>query len=65
MEGALKKLKTYLSEYNKKILLACLFEYYTFIRPNELTQIRIKDESIANQTVFVSSAISKNLRKVY
>ena len=61
----MKKLKTYLSEHNKKILLASLFEYYTFIRPNELTQIRIKDVSIANQTVFVSSAISKNLRKVY
>ncbi len=58
--GALKRLKEYLSEHNKHFLLACLFEYYTFIRPNELTQIKIKDVSIANQTVFISSAISKN-----
>ena len=59
-EGALKKLKTYLYDNNRHFLLACLFEYYTFIRPNELTQIRIKDVSIADQTVFISSAISKN-----
>ncbi len=59
-EVALKKMKGYLSEHNKHFLLACLFEYYTFIRPNELTQIKISDVSIANQTVFVSSAISKN-----
>ena len=59
-EGALKRLKEYLYENNKHFLLACLFEYYTFIRPNELTQIKIGDVSIKDQTVFVSSAISKN-----
>lgn len=59
-EGALKKLKEYLYENNKNFLLACLFEYYTFIRPNELTQIKIGDVSIKEQTVFISSAISKN-----
>ena len=40
--------------------MACLFEYYTFIRPNELTQIKIGDVSIKDQTVFISSSISKN-----
>ena len=59
-EGALKRLKEYLYEHDKHFLLACLFEYYTFIRPNELTQIKISDVSIKNQTVFISSAISKN-----
>lgn len=57
---ALKRLKEYLNDHNKNFLLACLFEYYTFIRPNELTQIKIGDVSVENQTVFVSSAISKN-----
>lgn len=57
---ALGILREYLYEKNKYFLLACLFEYYTFIRPNELTQIRIGDISITNQTVLVSSAISKN-----
>lgn len=59
-ESALKRLKNYLYEEDKHFLLACLFEYYTFIRPNELTQIKIGDISIKDQTVFVSSAISKN-----
>lgn len=59
-EGALKRLRKYLYENNKHFLLACLFEYYTFIRPNELTQIRIGDVSIKEQTVFINSSISKN-----
>lgn len=59
-DGALKRLKEYLYDANKHFLLACLFEYYTFIRPNELTQIKIGDVSIKDQTVFISSAISKN-----
>ena len=59
-DGALRKMKTYLNGNNKHFLLACLFEYYTFIRPNELTQIKIGDVSIKDQTVFISSAISKN-----
>lgn len=59
-DGALRRLKEYLYEHNKHFLLACLFEYYTFIRPNELTQIKIGDVSIKDQTVFISSSISKN-----
>lgn len=62
-EGALKRLKAYLYENDKHFLLACLFEYYTFIRPNELTQIKISDVSIKDQTVFISSAISKNRKE--
>ena len=59
---ALKKLQNYLYKNNKHFLLACLFEYYTFIRPDELSNIRLGDISIKEQTVFVSSAISKNRR---
>lgn len=59
-DGALKRMKEYLMENNKPFLLACLFEYYTFIRPNELIHIKIGDVSVKDQTVFISSAISKN-----
>lgn len=59
-DGALRRLKEYLYDHNKHFLLACLFEYFTFIRPNELTQIKIGDVSIKDQTVFISSSISKN-----
>lgn len=57
---ALRRLREYLYDNNRHFLLACLFEYYTFIRPTELIQIKIGDVSVKNQTVFVSSAISKN-----
>jgi site-specific recombinase XerC len=58
----LKKLRDFLKEVNKDFLLACMMEYYTFIRPDELTHIKIGDISITDQKVFVSSTISKNRR---
>lgn len=59
-EDHIKQLVAYLEKNDKRFLLACMMEYYTFIRPTELVKIRIKDISVKNQTVFVSSAISKN-----
>jgi integrase len=59
---ALHQLSSYLERNNKHYLLAVMMEYYTFIRPTELTKIKIGDISIKNQTVFVSSEISKNRR---
>lgn len=59
-EFALKRLSSYLELHDKRFLLACMMEYYTFIRPTELVNIRIRDISIERQTVFVSALISKN-----
>lgn len=56
----LKRLSKYLEKNDKYFLLAVMMEYYTFIRPTELTKVRLRDISIKNQTVFVSSSISKN-----
>lgn len=56
------RLKEYLTEINKYFLLACMMEYYTFIRPDELSNIRLSDIHIKEQKVFISSAISKNRR---
>ena len=58
----LARLKEYLGETNKHFLLACMMEYYTFIRPDELSNIRLKDIFLKEQKVFVSSTISKNRR---
>lgn len=58
----LQKLKTHLSENNKYFLLACMWQYYTFIRPNELAHVRLADISIKEQKVFVSGEVSKNRR---
>ena len=56
----LKQLNVYLRKTNKYFLLACQMEYYTFIRPEELSNIKLNDISIKEQKVFVSSIISKN-----
>ena len=56
----LNKLNKYLKGQNPYFLLLCQFEYYTFIRPDELTNIKLKDISLKEQKVFVNSAISKN-----
>ena len=58
----LERLHDYLNETNRHFLLACQMEYYTFIRPDELSNIRLRDINITDQKVFVSSAISKNRR---
>jgi integrase len=58
----LQKLQTYLSANNKSFLLACMMEYYTFIRPTELVHITLGDININDQKIFVSSSISKNRR---
>lgn len=58
----LSKLGNYLREHNKPFLLAVMMEYFTAIRPGELSFIRLKDISIAEGSVFVSSQISKNRR---
>ena len=56
----LRRLSAYLEIHDRRFLMACMMEYYTFIRPTELTHIKIRDISIEQQTVFVSSEISKN-----
>ncbi|KXB86077.1 site-specific recombinase, phage integrase family [Prevotella sp. DNF00663] len=57
---ALKRLHDYTYKYMPSFYLACMMEYYTFIRPDELRYIKIGDISITEQTVYVSSEISKN-----
>ena len=49
-----------LRKHDKKFLLACYFEYYCFIRPNELYQIKIKNINVDQQTIFIPANISKN-----
>lgn len=58
----LSRLRSYLYEHDRHFLLAVMMEYYTFIRPIELVQIRLSDISIEHQTVFVAASVSKNRR---
>lgn len=58
----LKLLSDYLRERHPHYLLACMFEYYTFIRPAELCNLKIGDIKLKEQSVFISAEISKNKR---
>lgn len=58
----LSTLQLHLNKTNKYFLLACLMEYYTFIRPVELAQIKLEHISIKDQRVYVPGEISKNRR---
>lgn len=58
----LQVMSEHLSRVDKHFLLACMMEYYTFIRPSELCNLRLQDISLSKQTVFVSGEISKNKR---
>lgn len=58
----LKRMAEYLRGRNPMFLLACRMEYYTFIRPEELSHIRINDISVKDQTVFIGRDVSKNKR---
>ncbi len=62
---SLNRLFDHLKDKDPDFLLAVMMEYYTFIRPNELRQIRIQDISIKEQRIFISSEISKNKRDGY
>lgn len=56
----LRKLGKYLEKNDPYFLLLCRMAYYTFIRPEELTNIRLKDIYLKEQKVFVGRNISKN-----
>jgi len=56
----LTRLRNYTKDVCPPFYLACMMEYYTFIRPDELRYIHIGDISVSEQTVYVSSSISKN-----
>lgn len=58
----LRTLKSYLSRTNKYFLLACMFEYYTFIRPTELSNVKIGDINLKEQSIYVPAEVSKNKR---
>lgn len=56
----LKQMSNYLCRNDKSFFLACMMQYYTLIRPGELSHLKIGDISLKKQTVFVSHEFSKN-----
>lgn len=58
----MQRLSAVLRKEDRPFLLAVLMEYYTLIRPTELTNLRLRDFRLHDQTVFVSGEFSKNKR---
>lgn len=56
----LAQLRSYLEKNNKHFLLACMMEYYTFIRPEELCSVKIQDISVSQQKIKLSGEFTKN-----
>lgn len=58
----LHALAVHLRGRDRHFLLACMMEYYTFIRPHELRHVRLSDISLKDMSVFVPASVSKNRR---
>ena len=59
-QDVMLRIKEYCLEHNRHFLLACYIEYYCFIRPKEMSYIRIRDISVLMGTITVSAEVSKN-----
>lgn len=59
-EELLKKVYDYSKEHNPHFLLASYILYYCFIRPAEMTKLRLSNINLAKQTILVQDTISKN-----
>ena len=58
----LSKLTNYLQQKKPYFLLACYILYYCFIRPGEMSRLKLSNINLAKQTIFVPDDISKNRR---
>ncbi len=56
----LKQVRQYLESHKPHFLLAVMMEYYCFIRPDELSNIKIGDIDAKGYAVYVNAEISKN-----
>ena len=54
------RLRAYLESEDRNFLLGCYIIYYCFIRPKEMTFIKLRDISVKNSTIYISSEVSKN-----
>lgn len=59
-EDLLKKIGDYLKEHNPHLLLASYILYYCFIRPAEMSKLKLSNINLSKQTIFVPDTISKN-----
>lgn len=56
----LSRINDYLNENNKYYLLSCYLLYYCFIRPNELSQLKLEYFKLQKQTIVLPPDATKN-----
>lgn len=56
----LRRIREHLVLHDKHFLLAVMLEYYTFIRPGELSELKIGDIDVKRHAIHVRASISKN-----
>ena len=59
-DKVLIQIKDHLEKENKHFLLACYLLHYLFIRPREMTFLKIRDISLRNRTVALKGEYTKN-----
>ena len=58
--NVIAKIADYCSKNEKHLLLACYLLYYCFIRPVEMTRLRVRDFNIKESTITIPAESSKN-----
>lgn len=61
-DETLRRIRDWLMEHNRHYLLACQLLHYCFIRPHEMSLIRVGDISLSGQTVQIHGVNAKNHR---
>lgn len=59
-DDVMKQIRAYLYEHNKHYLLACEILHYLFVRPRELSFLKIGDFHLQTQTLTLHGAHTKN-----
>lgn len=59
-EQALRQVRDHLMAHDRHFLLAVMMEYYCFIRPEELSNLRLGDIDTQAHAIYISADISKN-----
>ncbi len=56
----LRQIREHLAAHDRYFLLAVMLEYYTFIRPGELAELKVGDIDVKRHAIHVRALISKN-----
>ncbi|MDD4636844.1 MAG: site-specific integrase [Bacteroidales bacterium] len=59
-ESDLTRIADYLQEKNKHYLLACYILYYCFIRPKEMSRLKLSNFNLKDQSIYLQGDITKN-----